>query len=70
MTNWQPIETAPKDGYILVFGPDQMDIAAWEPHWPNGGAWLRMQTAEYDNDGALVKTPTHWQPLPEPPNET
>ena len=68
-TDWQPIETAPKgNAYILVYGPEGIDIASWNPFWGNG-QWLRMQTAEYDNDGAPIEAPTHWQPLPDPPKE-
>jgi hypothetical protein len=64
---WQPIETAPKDErYILVCGPEGVDVACWDSHWGDG-AWLRYQTAEYDNNDANVASPTHWMPLPEPP---
>lgn len=66
-TEWQPIETAPKDGtWILIASLANMDIGHWDDHWIDG-AWLRFQTAEYDNDGAEIRGPTHWQPLPAPP---
>ena len=63
---WQPIETAPKDGTeILAFATferrDFIAVAQWadaDPEFPNtvaGWFW----------DYAI--RPTHWMPLPEPP---
>jgi hypothetical protein len=76
--NWQPIETAPKDGtWILVCGgrtnDDHKDrshaVAQWT-HYLNGrtreeGNW---QFAWYDGGyyGEYCD-PTHWMELPEPP---
>ena len=71
MSEWQPIETAPKDGtYILVYGPEEWDMVLWHPYWGDCGAWCRVQTADYDNDNREVRNPTHWQPLPPPPGGT
>jgi len=63
---WQPIESAPKDGTsVLAFwgqdsALDLFGVIYWgceegcgEPIW-------------LENDKA-VGPPTHWQPLPEPP---
>jgi hypothetical protein len=58
---WQPIETAPKDGTIvLVWDGENMAVADWVefPYRPGGG-W--MEGIEVFSD------PTHWMPLPEPP---
>ncbi len=75
MSKWQPIETAPKDkSLILVYRPaalkwGQIDIATWDddryakkprPYWRS---IIRIM-------GKLdmrAWEPTHWQPLPEPP---
>lgn len=62
LMDWHLIKTAPKDGTpILSFAPkalDEIGIAKWVQHAPeNIGTWR--------NDG---HEPTHWQPLPEPPN--
>lgn len=74
MTDWQPIETAPKNGDWLwglcsVDGDASnwlMCIIFWE-EWPEEGApgWYLMAAAE---DAKHVFTPTHWMPLPRLPN--
>jgi len=58
--SWHPIETAPKDGtVIIVYEPGFYQTAAWEANefkagWSNAsGSWL----------GDV----THWMPLPPPP---
>lgn len=58
---WQPIETAPKDGTrILVFrenedGHEQKRIGV--DYFKRGVWWLSRTQMR----------PTHWMPLPEPP---
>ena len=71
--NWQPIETAPKDGSIVVAGaymdeyageyePIQTGRLIWEVELARfDGRWLST-----DLDEALI-CPTHWMPLPQPP---
>jgi hypothetical protein len=61
--DWQPIETAPKDGTpILGFMPsdDFSPITGIEVIWWDFGAWLMGCEAVIDH-------PTHWMPLPDPP---
>ena len=76
MTEWQPIETAPKDGtefqaWIVRDG----GIGFWAPECcfnEHGqfGVWGRV---DYDEDGwdygLTHLTPTHWMPRPNPPEE-
>lgn len=57
---WQPIETAPKDGrYIL--GCYKSDVFAMRFR-PTHGTCYEWQL----HDG-YPECPTHWMPLPEPP---
>lgn len=60
---WQPIETAPKEqGNLLCWDGAVMAICEW---WIEGAEWSVVHDAEgYHWNGY---TPTHWQPLPEPP---
>lgn len=59
---WQPIETAPRDRWILVWRQDS-DVrdAAWVRFGDLKGCWTE------GTGGMLLPEPTHWLPLPEPP---
>lgn len=63
---WQPIETAPRDGtlvllYVGRFAVDGFYLLHWEPKAGAAGAWVD------DSGRGLVGEPTHWMSLPEPP---
>ena len=63
MSDWQPIETAPKGVFLLVWEPDET-----EPK--TGSIWLAaFDGAQWVEDGTehVIDRPTHWMPLPEPP---
>ena len=63
--NWQPIETAPKDGTrILMFCPnEQKEInVGWIAP---AGIIAFGGSFQYDLRGPV----THWMPLPAPPEE-
>lgn len=70
---WQPIETAPKDGtQILIWisaawTRAQVRLVHWYDEWGNWqeGADPDPLTDEYCGIGSAV--PTHWMPLPNPP---
>jgi hypothetical protein len=56
--DWQPIETAPRDGTeILVWGGGHDVASVW---WQDGDedVWF---------NGDVIVHPTHWMPLPKPP---
>lgn len=70
--NWQPIETAPKDGsQVLLWLPlgsgGQVMIGKWITPYFNGDI-DRTSPPRWDVDTEGGKF-THWMPLPEPPNE-
>jgi hypothetical protein len=63
VTTWQPIETAPRDG-TRVLASVGVGPAAWRT------------IASYSDilkcwcgEGLVFNRPTHWMPLPPPPNE-
>ena len=63
LEGWQPIETAPKDGReILVYEPMYCTIGQWVDS-KHGGAW-------WIEGGQITGHPTHWMPLPPPPEKT
>jgi hypothetical protein len=72
-SNWQPIETAPKNTYILVF----MEGSVYEARriWEEGYEWYahwKFPFADAHGCGCCSggdDHPTHWMPLPEPPTE-
>lgn len=64
----QPIETAPKDGtIILVFNDNQWIFASWSKasHVPLYG--FTDYHAHHDPENVSLIRPTHWAPLPEYP---
>lgn len=62
-TGWQPIETAPKDGtqIIIAVAGDE-----YEPGW---AWWSALRRAWFipNTSIAYQMEPTHWMPLPPPP---
>lgn len=78
MSEWRPIETAPKDGtWVLIFTADevlddakgrQICVAQWSDYLNGGKTTPRWMFAWFDG-GYLgpCGEPTHWQPLPTPP---
>jgi len=79
MSEWRPIETAPKDGTQVLF------YGKWRPYdiLPGGGDCIIIaswSTFMSDNTGyhwitgfgaveSINVCFTHWQPLPEPPHD-
>jgi len=84
MTEWQPIDTAPKDEWVL----------AYQPNGQHGGMtftgghcyvcrWAYKNEFWYDKTSNVLQepppsekvvtyftcTPTHWMPLPAPPKK-
>jgi len=78
MSDWRPIETAPKDGTIIDIGGRAFDgvferwcNAHWEDRGGEEGTWRGPWSDGYESelpDDRFV--PTHWMPLPAPPSPT
>lgn len=72
MSEWQPIETAPKDGTpLLIFSPDSIKpnvfICIWTDWTDENDTVIEGNWTDLGNEQEFGATPTHWQPLPDPP---
>ena len=76
-SQWQPIETAPKDGSLLLL-KEKWEDEPFIGQWVNsayGGRWAASRT-HYDTDGnacvidrVYSEGVAHWMPLPPAPKE-
>ena len=73
MSEWQPIESAPKDGTkILLYYQDRSRVVCGHWYW-DGYAKKPRPYWTSDNEQLWGRyfhretSPTHWMPLPEPP---
>ena len=70
---WQPIDTAPKDKFVLLAGPS--GYTTIETVFATGrtcsdyrvGRWIDHANDDLTDWGF---NPTHWMPLPDPPKNT
>lgn len=72
MRDWQPIETAPKDGsWLIGYAPEEQK-PFYNPQtlavfcFSNGG-WMAVHNESQSIYGPPFFRLTHWMPLPEPP---
>lgn len=84
-TNWQPIETAPKDGRTLLLGYynslgkwrslhgqwfEQAEMDEWTSDDDgNPAGWYEISVENDDPPNCWATEPTHWQPTPRPPEK-
>jgi len=71
MSEWQPIETAPKMKVLLLWAATDIAYNGVILNWKMAtGSWSSGHEA-WIWDGRLLASyevqPTHWMPLPEPP---
>ncbi|HEV7352544.1 MAG TPA: DUF551 domain-containing protein [Brevundimonas sp.] len=71
MSEWKPIESAPKDGTaVLVFGRGTfsqspfMGVREW-----GAFGWQEPNVSGREYDDWLADEATHWTELPSPPGE-
>lgn len=72
VAEWQPIETAPKDGtYVLLAGPSgytttpiRVEIGHWDAEFSPHQPWVTYSNDSFTDSG---DAPTHWMPLPQEP---
>jgi len=83
--DWQPIDTAPKDGKVFVGFNDSKSpkyfVCIWDDYSPESQAGHEYRLGvgrrgdfysfwEFEFRSNMLKVyPTHWQPLPTPPME-
>jgi len=70
--DWQPIETAPRDGTaILIYDGIDYYVSwyAFDSVFETNKSWIFGKATGPYNAYAEIDTPTHWMPLPEPPKE-
>lgn len=66
VSEWQPIETAPLNKWVLLYWPHWSDL-------PVIGRYVRHRSRivmHWQSDQIISDegaAPTHWMPLPEPP---
>lgn len=60
MSDWQPIETAPNDTWVLLYD-ESGDVVCGHSQFGYWYAWFDWV------DEGLKLNPTRWMPLPEPP---
>ncbi len=69
MAEWQPIETAPRDGTAVLLWLQDEGFSvkgAWMPvHGNNPMWWIREMDISQSDDGFHLIT--HWMPLPDAP---
>ena len=64
---WQPIETAPKDGRVIMLASEFGAIGHgwWDDPAPEHACWITYQIGRFPNP--MPPDFTHWMPLPAPP---
>lgn len=72
MSEWQPIETAPKDGTVIdLWAVDRCANCFWyeqeDPEDWRYSEWRQLYSEAPHSSFPLGLEPTHWMPLPEPP---
>lgn len=71
---WHPIETAPRDGTIILMAGPCNEIGTVRY---NNGLWIYTadgylaieSESDFGTDYREFDVPTHWRPLPAPPKE-
>ena len=68
---WQPIETAPTDGRVILVGTNDWFAAATRPHegrwWTHHPPLFGRRPHDINTPDMRAEAPTHWHPLPDPP---
>lgn len=63
MSEWKKIESAPRDGRNVMLWADGAVIAKWSRQQAPAFPWL----TDGGSEAIRHDIPTHWMPLPNPP---
>lgn len=71
---WQPIETGPRDGeYVILCNKKGTWVGRYVERYVSGfspvNPWVSMMLNHRHLEYGSSHVPTHWMPLPEPPND-
>jgi hypothetical protein len=69
MSQWQPIETAPKDVPVLTYRGSGLMAVAENIVDPSSFPRVPARRLWCCTDGCCLLNVTHWMPLPAPPPE-
>jgi len=64
VSRWRPIATAPVDGTLVIIF-ESADLVSIGKHSKIAGRWIRLSSFF----GQASCRPTHWMPLPPPPEK-
>lgn len=67
MAEWQPIETAPKDGRVVLWSRKGTVVAGFYDELNVLHPWRFVDRAGFVNGMGASYGPDHWMPLPPPP---
>jgi hypothetical protein len=73
MSEWKPIDTAPRDKEILIFVQNDYGGNIFMARWDKDESAIRPKprwtssSPAYKAITAINGPPTHWMPLPPPP---
>ena len=62
MMEWQPIETAPKGARYIWISDGKRSMIGYFSE-------MFKQWETLDGPRTVIRNPTHWMPLPDPPKE-
>lgn len=68
---WQPIETAPRVTRVLIScaGQNIVDIGSQTHKGDGKWIWITDDNESHESGYFGESEPTHWMPLPDPPND-
>lgn len=69
MSDWQTIDTAPKDGERFLASHEKSGVIHISWHGKTSHIPLYGWCVGDDPEDIDLWTPTHWMPLPSPPNQ-